>query len=531
MATRKFWGWGYAGHELDPAYLQRMTGFLQAAFGIREWRVQAPPRLEDLRLRAPRFALPAALAAYCSADPFERAAHHYGQSFRDVWRALHGRFPHPPDYVAFPRSEEQIAALMAFAGAEGIALVPYGGGSSVTGGVESSAAGRGVISVDLRHFDRILAVDPVSRCAHIEAGIYGPALEEGLRPHGLTLRHFPQSFEFSTLGGWIATRSGGHYATLYTHIDAFVQSIRLVTPAGTLETRRLPASGAGPAEEGLLCGSEGALGIITAAWMRLQAAPRHRAKQTVRFPSFAAGVAAARALSQSGLHPANARLVDPLEALGNGLGDGRQAVLLLAFEAAGHDVRPSLEAALDLCRAHGGEWTERPARGEEDRDAGVWKRSFLQAPYLRDELVRRGLVVETFETAVTWDRFEAFHRAVRGAAQAAVNQHCGAGLVTCRFTHLYPDGPAPYYTVIARGEAGRQLEQWDAIKQAAADAIIAHGGTITHHHAVGRDHRNHYARQRSALFGRALQAVKREWDPEGVMNPGVLIEVNQGSKG
>ena len=256
-------------------------------------------------------------------------------AFRDVWRGFHGHYPNPPDYVAFPTTETDIIQLMQFATENEVSLVPVGGGSSVVGGIEPTTNSRyqGVISVNMKHFDQILEVDKASRSAHIQAGIYGPALEAGLKPHGYTLRHYPQSFEFSTLGGWIATRAGGHFATLYTHIDEFVQSVTMVTPSGKLASRRLPGSGAGPSEERFYTGSEGILGIITSAWMRLQDIPKYKKTITVGFPTFEAGAEAARALAQSGLNPANARLIDRMEALTNGLGDGQSDVLIVGFES------------------------------------------------------------------------------------------------------------------------------------------------------------------------------------------------------
>src|SRR5204862_300162 len=321
--------------------------------------------------------------------------------------ALRRDFAHPPDVVAFPRTEDEVTAVLDWCTGANAAVIPYGGGSSVVGGVEPAVGARyaGAVSLDLSRLDRVLEVDRTSRAARIQAGVLGPLLEEQLKPHGLTLRHFPQSFEFSSLGGWIATRSGGHYATLYTHIDEFVESLRVATPAGLVETRRLPGSGAGPSPDRLFIGSEGILGVITEAGMRPQARPTFPPSPAAPFPASAA-----------------------------------------------------------------------------------------------------------------------FHEGVTAATEEALRRVCGAGQLTCRFTHVYPDGPAPYYTVIAPGRRGAELEQWAAIKQAASDAILRLGGTITHHHAVGRHHRPWYDRERPAGFAAALAAAKAALDPAGVLNPGVLID-------
>ncbi len=529
---RRFWGWGWEGEGPAPEQQQAIARLLAARFALSEVQIAEPPRLEEIELPPPRLRPPAKLGAIFSEAPYDRAAHTHGKSFRDVVRAFRRDFAHPPDLVAFPRSEDDARAVLDWAASGGAAVIPYGGGSSVVGGVEADVGDRyrGAVSLDLSRLDRVLEVDRTSRAARIQAGVLGPALEEQLRPHGLTLRHFPQSFEFSSLGGWIATRSGGHYATLYTHIDEFVESLRVVTPAGTIETRRLPGSGAGPSPDRLFIGSEGILGVIVEAWMRLQDRPTYRASAAVTFPDFARGAEAARAVAQAGLYPANCRLLDPGEAATAGAGDGTAAVLLLAFESADHALDAWMARALALAADHGGRVppgageTKRAEAGAREGAAGAWRKAFLDAPYLRDALVAMGMVSETFETAITWDRFAAFDEGVRAAAEEALRRVCGAGQVTRRFTHVYPDGPAPYYTVLAPGRRGAELEQWAAIKRAASEAILALGGTITHHHAVGRDHRPWYDRERPAGFAAALGAAKAALDPRGILNPGVLID-------
>jgi alkyldihydroxyacetonephosphate synthase len=240
----------------------------------------------------------------------------------------------------------------------------------------------------------------------------------------------------------------------------------------------------------------------------------------VRFDEFLAGARAVRALAQAGLYPTNCRLIDAAEARMTGAGDGSQALLVLGFESAHHDVEPWMSLALDCCGDHGGTWERRGEAGA----VGTWREAFLRAPYLRDTFVAMGVLSETFETAITWERFPGFHEAVMASATAAVTEACGAGSVTCRFTHAYPDGPAPYYTILAPAGRGSELEQWRAIKQAASDAIIQAGGTITHHHAVGRDHRPWYDQQRPDEFATALRGAKAAVDPAGLLNPGVLID-------
>lgn len=527
--TRSWWGWGNVEDRITGAERATLLDRVAALMPGAELTGHEPPPLSAIELPAVRITAPPALAGLCSWEPADRAGHSHGKAFRDIVRNLHGRLEHVPDLVARPRDEQDVVDVLDWCGDAGIAVIPYGGGSSVVGGIEPrcTAGHTGVVSLDLGGLDRVLEIDRTSRAARIQGGVYGPALEAQLRPHGLTLRHFPQSFEFSTLGGWLATRSGGHFATLHTHIDDFTEALRVVTPAGISTSRRLPGSGAGPSPDRLFLGSEGALGVITEAWMRLQDRPRWRAGASVVFDQYDAAVAATRTVAQSGLNPAGCRLLDAAEAyLNAGVATGG-GVLVLGFESADHPVDAGLARAIELCREHGGAPAPaREANGTRTRDdtAAAWRSSFLRMPYQRDLLAQHGLIAETFETACTWDRFEALHAAVTAAAQEAIATVCGGtGALTCRFTHVYPDGPAPYFGIYAAGRWGSTVEQWDEIKAAVSEAIIAAGGTITHHHAVGRDHRPWYDRQRPEPFAAALVAAKRALDPAGILNPGVLV--------
>jgi alkyldihydroxyacetonephosphate synthase len=519
----KHWGWGYEDEQPSAQELSDAARFLVERLGFGNPEPEAPVPLSEVTLPAPRLRPPESLGPIFSTDAYERALHSYGRAYRDIVRAFRGRFDHPPDLVARPRDEQEVQQVLEWAISAGAAVIPFGGGTSVVGGVEAALPGdyAGAVSLDLKALDRVLEVDPVSQAARIQAGALGPALERQLSEHGLTLRHFPQSFEFSTLGGWIATRSGGHFATLYTHIDELVESLRAITPQGVWESRRLPGSGAGISPDRLLIGSEGILGVITEAWMRVRPRPAHRASTAVKFEAFSDGVQAVRALSQAGLYPSNCRLIDAAEAAVTGAGDGSHAVLVLGFEAADHDVEPWMSLALQLCEDHNGSYERRRQR---QGAVGSWREAFLRAPYLRDTFVAIGVLSETFETAITWDRFDAFHASVLERTRAAVDEVCGQGSVTCRFTHVYPDGPAPYYTILAPARRGSELEQWAEIKAAASEAVLAAGGTITHHHAVGRDHRPWYDRQRPEPFADALRGAKAALDPAGALNPGVLID-------
>ena len=531
MPRKSFWAWGMEADEPTESQRRELAGVLSAKYGV-SIDVPPVPSSSDLDLRPPRIAVPDSLASICSTDTHERAVHTYGRNFEDRIRAFNLHFPNPPDVVAFPRNEDDVAALLDWCSGHGYAAIPYGGGSSVVGGVEPPEGYDGIVSIDLGRLDRVLELDDVSRAARIQAGVYGPALEEQLRPHGYTLRHFPQSFEFSTLGGWIATRSGGHYATNQTHIDDFVESVRMVTPQGIWESRRLPGSGAGPSPDRLVLGSEGALGIITEAWMRIQARPRFRASAAVSFPSFEAGGEAVRQIVQTKLWPANCRLLDPSEAEDALGSDGTQAILVLGFESAELPQGEQMRQVIAIARDCGGAVNEDQIRiidgsGEEARRpeaVGAWRNAFINAPYQRNASMGLGLVAETLETSITWDRWREMDDAVRNALQEALDRVCGGGRVTCRFTHVYPDGPAPYFTFEGMGRPGAEIEMHAEIKRVASDAIITAGGTITHHHAVGRVHRPWYDQQRPDPFAAALRAAKSAVDPNWVLNPGILVD-------
>ena len=525
---RSWYGWGWQDQALTGSQIADLAGLVAARFGVTPTPTPAPLPAEVV-LRAPRLPaarIPDSLRPICSREPLDRAAHTYGKAFRDVARAFARRWDAPPDVVVRARTEQDVADVLDWASGAGLAVIPYAGGSSVVGGVEadltrSAAPDAPVVSLDLTGLCGVLEVDPTSRAARIAAGTFGPDADHALKPWGLTMRHFPQSYEHSTVGGWVATRSGGHFATGPTHIDDLVESVRAVTPAGIWESRRLPGSGAGPSPDRLLIGSEGALGVITEVWLRLHPQPVWRASAGVRFPDLASGAQATRAVVHSGLRPSGCRLLDPVEAVSAGVADG-SAVLLLAFESADAPVDAMLARAVEIAQDHGGS----PSREGANADVAGWRAAFLRAPYLRDAMVALHCIAETFETACTWDGFAEFDAQVRNAVESALREVCGGGQVGMRFTHVYPDGPAPYYTVLAPGRAGDPLSlvsQWDDIKAAAGEAILAAGGTITHHHAVGRVHRPWYDRQRPDPFAAALVAAKRALDPGGVLNPGVLV--------
>jgi len=533
MSVRQmnFWNWGWADNisPEDPSAIQAFAAELARRNGVGEITPLTRPKLADFKIPTSALSPPKSLAHLCSQEPDERLIHSLGKSFADLAHAALRQVPRYTDIVAFPETELDVKNLLDWAGEQNVAVIPFGGGSSVCGGIDPDVGDTfdAVMTVNLRNLNKVLEIDPLSRAARIQGGTLGPDLEAQLKEQNYTLRHFPQSFEFSTLGGWIATRAGGHYATLYTHIDDLVQSIRMVSPGGVSESRRLPGSGAGPSPDRLTIGSEGSLGVITEAWMRVQDRPIYRASIPVFFRDFYQAANAVRAISQAWLFPTNCRLMDANEASG-ATGNTEYAMLIVGFESADHPVDAWMTRALELVSDHGGTFDKsvlEKKNSNTEGAAGQWRNAFMQAPYGRAQAIACGLIVDTFETAITWDKFEVFHQNIMSRMRAAMKQITGnEGQITCRFTHVYPDGVAPYFTWSVLGKTETMITQWKQLKMASMLIVDELKGTVTHHHAVGRDHRPGYDKQIDPLFRSALQAAKSRFDPLGSMNPGILVD-------
>jgi alkyldihydroxyacetonephosphate synthase len=539
----RWWGWGEDGH--DAPLSDGAQALLAAELGPLPVGHRDPVALEDVRL--PAAALPAGVrellvgavgAGHVGDDRLTRVTHAAGRGYPDLVRLRAGDASGAPDAVVYPGSAEEVAAVLRVCAQEQVAVVPFGGGTSVVGGVEP-LRGRfpAVVALDLARLDALVAVDPVSLTATVQPGIVGPALEEALAAHELTLGHFPQSFEFSTVGGWVATRSSGQASTGYGRIDALVLALRVATPSGEIATRAVPASAAGPSLRELLVGSEGTLGVIVEATLRVRARPSVRRYEGFSLPRFQAGVDAFRALVQAGAAPDVMRLSDEQEtrvSLAMSGGDGLATRALRGYlRARGHgdgclaivgwagtsevELRRRRAAAARELRAHGA-----VALGTQVGHA--WEHGRFHAPYLRDELLAHGVMVETLETATTWDRLPELHDAVAAALDGALRGRGTPPVVMAHVSHVYRAGASLYFTFVARQEAGAELEQWHAAKAAASDAILAHGGTITHHHAVGRDHAPWLPAEVGELGVELLRAAKATLDPAGIMNPGKLVD-------
>jgi alkyldihydroxyacetonephosphate synthase len=531
-------GWG--DPALRPGLSPRAEAFLSREIGPLARRTP-PVALEDVRLGEGRLG-PAARDALVEVigpgavleDRLARVQHAGGRSYADLWRRRQGDAVAAPDAVVRPASHEEIVAVLRVAVEHGLAVVPFGGGTSVVGGVEPE---RGpfdaLISLDLGRMDRLVDLDEHAHLATFEPGIRGPAAEAELRRRGYSLGHFPQSYAYASIGGYVATRSAGQASTGHGRIDEKVHALRVAAPAGELRLGRAPASAAGPDLRHLLVGSEGVLGVITEATLRVGRAPEVEVHEAVAVRSFAEGVALLRDLVHAGAAPDVARLSDEVEtrvyaeqtegvkgvALRRwlrlrGYGDG--CLVVLGWDG------PAEQVALRRALA-------RPVVAEHralrlgTRPGDAWAHGRFAGPYLRDELMDRGVLVETLETAATWTAQPGLYQAVRTALTDAMAGFGTPALVLCHVSHLYETGCSLYFTWLGRQAAGRELEQWRAAKDAASRAIADAGATITHHHAVGTDHRPYMAAEVGDLGVEVLAAVKRVLDPAGVLNPGKLI--------
>jgi alkyldihydroxyacetonephosphate synthase len=538
----RWWGWGDPEHPtgLPPHALS----FLAEHVGMAT-RPRPPVALESVRLDAPRLG-EAALARLRDVtghdgvrdDHTARVEHAAGKGYPDLVRLRAGEPAGAPDAVVYPAGHEQVRAVLELCGELRIAVVPFGGGTSVVGGVSPlRGEQQGAIALDLGRVAELLSLDRASMTAHVGAGMRAAELERRLAAGGLTLGHFPQSFEYVSLGGCAATRSAGQASTGYGSIDKMVLGLRLAAPAGDIDLAPQPATAAGPGLRQLLVGSEGTLGVISELSLRVREAPRERIYEGILFEDFATGVDAMRGLAQEHVAPDVARLSDVAETrmslalagsggakgrLGRayiglrGYGDGCLAIM--GFEGGPEEVAFRRARARALTKAAGGLHL-----GRSPGDA--WRRSRFAAPYLRDELLTHRIMVETLETATQWSNLQELHAGVGAAIAQALAEQGTPGLVMCHVSHLYDSGASLYFTFIAAMLEDDPIGQWRAVKERASRAIVEGGGTITHHHAVGVDHAGWMDREIGTEGVAALHALKSQLDPAGIMNPGKLLAV------
>ncbi|MCV7031147.1 FAD-binding oxidoreductase [Mycobacterium sherrisii] len=518
----------------DPARAKPLPdgirSLLKQAVGLEDSQL-AQLAAEQVRLRpsALRAADADALAGivgaeYCRTDDRDRLLHAGGKSTLDLLRRKDTGVQDAPDAILLPGDEQAVAAILGYCSEHGIAVVPFGGGTSVVGGLDPVRGDfTAVVSLDLRRFDQLVELDEVSGLAVLGAGVTGPDAERLLGAHGYSLGHFPQSFQYATIGGFAATRSSGQDSAGYGRFNDMVRGLRVVTPVGTLELGRGPESAAGPDLRQLLIGSEGTFGVITQVRVRVHRVPEEVRYEAWSFPDFETGAAALRAVTQHATGPTVIRLSDEAEtgvnlATTESIGETQitgGCLAITAFEGTKEHVESRHAETSALLAARGG-----TSLGEGPAQA--WERGRFNAPYLRDSLLAAGALCETLETATDWSNIAALKAAVTDALTTALAESGTPALVMCHISHVYPTGASLYFTVVA-GQRGNPIEQWRAAKAAASNAIVATGGTITHHHAVGADHRPWMRNEVGDLGVQVLRAVKATLDPAGILNPGKLI--------
>ena len=522
-------GWG--DHALVPELPEQVRSLLAAGLGV-ACAPGPPGPISSVKLPDPR--LPEELAQELRAvvgadgalaDHDVRVRHTRGKSTPDLLRLRAGDATAAPDLVLLPDTHEQVLELLRVCSERRIAAVPFGGGSSVVGGLDPAASGySGLVALDTRRLDALLELDDESRLAVLEPGLRGPEAEALLSERGYTIGHFPQSFEYATLGGFAAARSSGQASAGYGRFDELVVGLRVATPSGTLSLGRAPKSAAGPDLRQLMLGSEGAFGVITSLSVAIHPAPAARVYDGWRFASFGDGTAALRRLAQDGPLPTVLRLSDetetalnlarPAEIGGDSASGGCLAIA--GYEGTPEDVEARRAAVGRVLHDGGG--TEEPGAGES------WEHGRYRGPYLRDALLDAGALVETLETVTFWSRVPALYEAVSSALRDSLTAQGTPPVVLCHVSHVYPTGASLYFTV-ASAQAEDAVAQWLTAKAAASDAILAAGGSISHHHGVGTDHRDWYEREIGPLGVDLLRAVKATLDPAGIMNPGVLLPV------
>ncbi|MFD6325769.1 FAD-binding oxidoreductase [Streptomyces sp. NPDC058442] len=522
-------GWG------DPARAtplpDTVIGLLRDLLGVEPCAAE-PVALGEVAVPEPRLASAAHRALVealggedqVRTDPETRIRHTRGKSTPDLLRIRHGDVTDIPAAVLFPADHDEVLAVLRVCAEQCLPVVPFGGGTSVVGGLAPVRQGT-FVALDLRRMDALLALDPVSRTATLQPGLRAPQAEALLAGHGFTLGHFPQSYEWATLGGFAATRSSGQASAGYGRFDEMVLSLTLATPEGTLDTGRAPRSAAGPDLRQLVLGSEGAFGVITSVTVRIRPLPQARLYEGWRFDSFEEGTAALRRLAQDGPRPTVLRLSDETEtlvglaqpdAIGSGTPQSAGCTAVAGYEGTEEDTAYRREKAAAVLRACGG-----TPLGEEP--GRRWAHGRYSAPYLRDSLLDAGALAETLETATFWSRIPGLYTAVRGALTTTLTEAGTPPLVMCHISHVYENGASLYFTVVSAQGDGDPVAHWTRAKHAANEAILAAGGTISHHHGVGTDHRDWYVREAGPLGADALRAVKRRLDPAGVLNPGVLL--------
>ncbi len=543
----KWWGWGDPKLTFPMKDKPDLWPWIRKTLGIQTERQTPPVHRVAIQLPPPRSssAFVTGLSAILkpeqiTTDEEERLLHSYGKSYPDLVRVRRGEVERAPDMVCLPDSHEEVQALVNLAHTHDVVVIPFGGGTNIVGAVNPLGdRGRMVVSLDLRHMNRLISVDPKSRTAVLQGGAPGPKLEADLQAQGFSLGHYPDSFEYSTLGGWLATRSAGMQSDAYGKIEDMCVALKLVTPSGTIATRPVPQSSAGPDLNRVVMGSEGTLGVITEATMRIHRTPPVKDYRGFLFPNFELGIAAIEECLERGYTPSMIRLQDegetelafnmkspkkgleawiqkPIKAYLKRAGYHRPCIMVMGFEGEPGPVAHTRQGALKILKKFKG-FSLGTSVGK------TWSKDKFNIPYLRDFIMDYGCMADVSETSATWSKLLPLYRGVIATVKAKFATETGAGYVGCHISHTYKTGACLYFTYAAQQIPGKELEQYYRYKKFVTDTIMEFGGTVSHHHAIGYEHLPWMKEEISPAGLQVLRAVKQSLDPKGIFNPGKLI--------
>jgi len=544
----KWWGWGDPKITFPMADKPNLWPWIAKKLGVVSTApTAAPVDLTSIQMPPTRASTELLAELYqvlrpeqITVDPLERLFHTYGKSFPDLFRVRNAVIRRAPDAVVFPDSHAQVEALVQLAQRRDVCLIPFGGGTNIVGGINPEVdEPRPMLTLSLRNMSRLLSIDKESRTATIQAGALGPKLEADLAQLGHSLGHFPDSFEYSTLGGWLATRSAGMQSDEYGRIEDMVVSIKMATPAGTIVTKPVPASSVGPDLNRVMIGSEGILGVITEATMRVHKTPAVKDYRGFLFRTFADGVRAIQECLDHGFAPSMIRLQDSgeselafnMKAPARGLegwlqdrvkswlrsrGYAEPCILIVGFEGEEHSVTRTRRGALRIIKRNGGFALGRSV-------GNTWSKDKFNIPYLRDYIMDYSCMADVAETSTLWSNILPLYDGTVEALKARFRQEDGTGYIGCHISHTYPTGACLYFTFAARQPKGKELEHYYEYKRLITDTIISLGGTLSHHHAVGIEHRPWVTQELSPAGLLALRALKTSLDPKHTLNPGKLL--------
>lgn len=535
----RYWGWGTLERKFDPEKRERLFKALEDKCGLyRNDEKQTPLSLADHKLspsRLPKEFIQSWSKKGLSLEVDDRVIHSVGKSYRDLIRIRSGHSMHYPDGVLHLQNVSHLKKLYQESEKFHINLIPFGGGTGVVGGTECIGKNNNpVLIINLKKLNKLIHFDEMSQVATFQAGILGPELEKKLNAKGFTLGHFPQSFEFSTLGGWVATRSAGQNSTKYGKIEKMVQSLTLCSPKGEIITHAVPASATGPSIKDVLIGSEGIYGIITEVTVKVKPLPEKRKFVAAFFKDFSEAMHAIREIMQSGLVPSVIRLHDEKETeLFNSLSLKNQVYqkifqlwsqwkrlgnhpcfALLAVEGLAEEVHFQSEKIKKILKKHQGKLFQKSFEKK-------WHKERFELPYVRDDLLDYGYFIDTLETATPWSKIEKIYLEMHKAFQKKLKKE--KLFIGTHLSHAYSDGASLYFTFIGKQRHGDEIKQWEEIKTLATDVIVTHGGALSHHHGIGYDHKRWMSKEQSPLGLEILREIKKDLDPETLLNPGKVF--------